>query len=85
MRARPKPSQGVIFACPDRGQIGCFPIDNNMRKVLRQIDGHRSLASVAFAAGLTMTEMQETIRALVQMELIVPVESEFGKYHGETH
>ena len=45
-----------------------------MRKVLRQIDGHRSLASVAFVTGLSMTEMQETVRALVEMNLIAPVD-----------
>ncbi len=85
MQVKPKPTRGIIFACSDRRSFDCLPIDNNMRKVLRQIDGHRSLASVAFAAGLTMTEMQETIRALVQMELIEPVESQIQIYHRETH
>ncbi len=56
-------------------------MDNNMRKVLRQIDGYLSLASVAFAAGLTMTELQEAIGALVLMKLIEPVESNIQTYH----
>ena len=84
MQVKPQPTRGIVFTCLDRGPIDCLPIDNNMRKALRQIDGQRSLASVAFAAGLTMTEMQETIRALVQMELIVPVESGPREYHRET-
>ena len=85
MQANANPTRGVVFVCADRQPNGCLPIDNNMRKVLRQIDGHRSLASVAFATGLTMTEMQETISALVQMELIVPVESRFEDCHGDAH
>ena len=84
MQVKPQPTRGIIFTCSDRRPIDRLPIDNNMRKALRQIDGQRSLASVAFAAGLTMTEMQETIRALVQMELIVPVESGPREYHRET-
>lgn len=74
MKTRSRPFGGVIFECLNQSQVCSVPIDENMRKVLRQIDGHRGLASVAFVTGLTMTEMQKTIRALVEMELIVPVE-----------
>ena len=74
MRKKSNSTGGVIFACSDP-ELPCYlPIDDNMRKVLRQIDGHRSLASVAFVTGLSMTEMQETVRALVEMNLIVPVD-----------
>ena len=79
-----KPTRGVIFACADRRPVGCLPIDNNMRKALRQIDGHRSLASVAFAAGLTMTELQEAIGALVQMKLIEPVQIKYESSHAKS-
>ncbi len=75
MGTKSRPTSGVIFACLDQDLHRCLPIDTNMRKVLRQIDGHRSLASVAFVTGLTMIEMQETIRALVEMKLIVPVDA----------
>ena len=74
MRTKSKPTSGVIFTCSRHDAHCALPIDNNMRKVLRQIDGHRSLGSVAFVTGLSMTEMQETIRALVEMQLIVPVD-----------
>ncbi len=73
MRTTSKSFSGVVFESSKRNHPGYLPIDNNMRKVLRQIDGHRSLASVAFVTGLTMTEMQETIRALVEMKLIAPI------------
>ena len=74
MRKKSNSTGGVIFACSDPEQPCYLPIDDNMRKVLRQIDGHRSLASVAFVTGLSMTEMQETVRALVEMNLIIPVD-----------
>ncbi len=74
MRTKSRPTNGVIFTCSNQDRRCYLPIDENMRKVLRQIDGHRSLASVAFVTGLSMTEMQETVRALVEMNLIVPVE-----------
>jgi hypothetical protein len=72
MRSKSKRPARVIFECLENPQDCCLPIDDNMRKVLRQLDGHRSLASVAFVTGLNMTEMQETIRALVEMKLIAP-------------
>ncbi len=74
MRKNVRPTSGVIFTCSNPEQPCYLPIDENMRKVLRQIDGHRSLASVAFVTGLSMTEMQETVRALVEMNLIAPVD-----------
>ena len=73
MKTKSRRSSGVVVECSPHHPHCRLPIDENMRKVVRQIDGHRSLASVAFVTGLTMTEMQETIRALVDMELIVPV------------
>ena len=76
MTQQPRPSRGVIFSSSARIPHDCPPMDSNMRKVLRQVDGHRSLASVAFAAGLTMSEMQDAVRALVAMNLIAPVSPE---------
>ncbi|MDJ0720636.1 MAG: hypothetical protein QNJ04_03355 [Desulfobacterales bacterium] len=83
MPQKSKANRGVIFACAKQRQAGCLPMDNNMRKVLRQIDGHRSLASVAFAAGLTMTELQEAIGALVLMKLIEPIDPNIQTYHAK--
>ncbi|MBL0714395.1 MAG: hypothetical protein JJV98_11905 [Desulfosarcina sp.] len=74
MKKKTGRTKGVVFECSDLHDARNLPIDDNMRKVLRQVDGHRSLASVAFVTGLSMAEMQETINALVDMELIVPVD-----------
>lgn len=58
---------GVVFACSNQDPYDHLPIDKNRHKILRQIDGHRSLASFAFVTGLTMMERQEATRAIVSL------------------
>ncbi len=67
MVTRSEAFSGVVFACSDRDQYGCLPIDNNRRKVLRQIDGHRSQAGGTIVTGLPTMEMQEVTRAIVSV------------------
>ena len=51
-------------------------IDSNMLKILRALDGYRSLASIAFTTGMTMSEFQKAVKALISMDLIKPIEME---------
>ena len=50
-------------------------IDGNMVKILGLLDGHKSLASVAFASGMSMTDFQKAVKTLIEMDLIVPTDT----------
>jgi len=50
-------------------------IDDNMSKILSLLDGHRSMASIAFASGMSMAEFQKAVKALIDLDLIVPVDA----------
>jgi hypothetical protein len=38
------------------------------------MDGKKSLASIAFASGMNMSEFQKSVRRLIDLGLIVPVD-----------
>lgn len=49
-------------------------IDRDMLKILSVLDGPKSLASIAFACGMNMSDFQKSIKALIDLDLIRPVE-----------
>lgn len=51
-------------------------IDAHMMKIWALLDGRKNLASIAFASGMTMSEFQRAVKALIDLDLIVPVEAE---------
>jgi aminopeptidase-like protein len=63
----------IIFSCSEALDLNDDRIDSNMLKILRVLDGHRSLASIAFTAGMSMGEFQKAIKTLISMDLIKPV------------
>jgi len=73
MIASPSGWRVAVFRRCSGTDFGQMVLDLNMVKVLRQLDGHKNLASVAFAAGLTMSELQNAIKSLVDLELIEPI------------
>jgi len=73
MNASPNGWRVAVFRRCNGTDTGQLVLDLNMTKVLRQLDGHKNLASVAFAAGLTMSELQNAIRSLLDLELIEPI------------
>lgn len=63
----------IVFRCSDRRPPDNDQIDGNMLKILKLLDGYRSLASIAFASGMSMSEFQKAVKALVALGLIEPV------------
>ena len=51
-------------------------IDAHMRKIMLLLDGRKSLVSIAFASGMTMSDFQKSVKKLIDLELIVPADSE---------
>jgi hypothetical protein len=78
MNASPTGWRVAVFRRCSETDLSHLILDLNMIKVLRQLDGHKSLASVAFAAGLTMTELQNAIKSLVDLGLIEPISLDRG-------
>ena len=64
-----------VFKCLPDIRPNDARIDGNMMKILNLLDGHKSLASVAFASGMSMTDFQKAVKTLLEMDLIVPVDS----------
>lgn len=64
----------IVFRCSETLEMDDDRIDSNMLKILSALDGHRSLASIAFTAGMNMSDFQKTIKTLIAMNLIEPVE-----------
>jgi len=50
-------------------------IDHNMSKILSVLDGPKSMASIAFACGMHMSDFQKAIKALIELDLIRPAEA----------
>ena len=63
---------GLIFRRADRGDIGEFSLDSHMLSVLVELDGRRSLGSVAKKAGLDMGTVKGVIFRLLKLRLIRP-------------
>lgn len=65
-----------IFRCRANHIDEDGSMDENMMKIYGLIDGRKSLASIAFASGMTMTEFQRSVKALIDLDLIAPVDTE---------
>ena len=66
----------TIFRCSETLDRDDERIDSNMLKILSVLDGHRSLASIAFTTGMSMSEFQKAIKTLISMDFIKPVTKE---------
>jgi len=64
-----------VFQCSENISENDDRIDDNMIKILGVLDGQKSLASIAFASGMSMTDFQKTIKALIELDLIVAIEA----------
>ena len=64
-----------VFRCSGYVPEDDDRIDYNMLKILSVLDGQKSLASIAFASGMSMSDFQETIKALIELNLIIPIEA----------
>jgi aminopeptidase-like protein len=64
-----------VFQCSGDISTDDARIDHNMVKILSVLDGQKSLASIAFASGMSMSDFQKTIKALIELDLIVPIEA----------
>lgn len=64
-----------VFRCSGYVPEDGDQIDYNMIKILSVLDGQKSLASIAFASGMSMSDFQKTIKALIELNLIVPIEA----------
>jgi aminopeptidase-like protein len=65
-----------VFRCRATNIDDDDRIDGNMRKILRLVDGYKGLASIAFASGMSMTEFQKSVKALIDLNLILPADAE---------
>ena len=65
-----------IFRCRTSPIADDARIDAHMKKIIPWVDGRKSLASVAIASGLTMSDFQKAVKTLIELELIVPIDPE---------
>lgn len=65
-----------IFRCRKAFCMDDDRIDAHMRKIMLLLDGRKSLVSIAFASGMTMSDFQTSVKKLIDLELIVPADSE---------
>jgi hypothetical protein len=63
---------GLVFRRADRRDLGEFSLDSDMLNVLVQVDGRKSLGSVAKQAGLDMGTVKGVIFRLLKLKLIRP-------------
>lgn len=63
-----------VFRCRKSLFFDDGRIDANLHKIIRLMDGKKSLASIAFASGMNMSEFQKSVRRLIDLGLIVPVD-----------
>ena len=57
----------VVFRCSEQSLEDGDQIDGNMKKVLNLLDGYRSLSSIAFSTGISMSEFQKAVKALIAL------------------
>jgi aminopeptidase-like protein len=68
-----KPSDSFkmrVFRCSGDVPINDHRLDDNMVKILSVLDGRKSIASIAFASGMTMSDFQKAIKNLIELDLI---------------
>ncbi|MEE4600228.1 MAG: hypothetical protein V2J65_03015, partial [Desulfobacteraceae bacterium] len=49
-------------------------LDDDMVKILNILDGRKSIAGIAFASGMTMSDFQRAIKNLIALDLIEAAE-----------
>lgn len=63
-----------VFRCAGEVPESDHRIDVNMAKILSVLDGRKSIASIAFASGMTMSDFQKAIKTLIELDLIETIE-----------
>ena len=58
------------FRCSENMSEYDDRIDHDMIKILSVLDSPKSLASIAFACGMSMSDFQKSIKALIELDLI---------------
>jgi|GEM_PF-3429637 len=64
-----------VFRCAQDVSKNDPRIDHHMDTILNVMDGQRSLASIAFLSGMNMSDFQKAVKSLIELELIIPVET----------
>lgn len=64
-----------VFRCRKAYFTDDDRIDADMKKIIQMMDGRKSLASIAFASGMTMGDFQKSVKTLIELDLIVPVDA----------
>jgi len=63
-----------VFRCSGDVPKNDQRLDDNMVKILSILDGRKSIASIAFASGMTMGDFQKAIKNLIELDLIEATE-----------
>lgn len=63
-----------LYRCAENVSENDDRIDSDMKKILQVLNGQKSLASIAFASGIGMSEFQKAIKTLIDLELIIPID-----------
>jgi aminopeptidase-like protein len=63
-----------VFRCSGDVPKNDHRLDDDMVKILTILDGRKSIASVAFASGMTMSDFQRAIKNLIALDLIEAAE-----------
>ena len=63
-----------VFRCSGDVPKNDHRLDDDMVKILTILDGRKSIASVAFASGMTMSDFQKAIKNLMELDLIEATE-----------
>ena len=62
-----------VFRCSGDVPKNEHRLDDNMVKILSVLDGRKSIARIAFASGMTMSDFQKAIKNLIELDLIEAV------------
>lgn len=63
-----------VFRCSGGVPKNDHRLDDDMVKILNILDGRKSIASIAFASGMTMGDFQKAIKNLIALDLIEAAE-----------
>jgi aminopeptidase-like protein len=63
-----------VFRCSGDVPKNDHRLDDDMVKILNILDGRKSIASIAFASGMTMSDFQRAIKNLIALDLIEAAE-----------
>jgi aminopeptidase-like protein len=63
-----------VFRCSGDVPKNDHRLDHDMVKILNILDGRKSIASIAFASGMTMSDFQRAIKNLIALDLIEAAE-----------